>query len=156
MDKCVILDRLIKQLIEEVELARRASQDAASYATDEESKAKSQWDTQGLEASYLAAGQAGHAKEIVDAIQTLKSNYRDLVEPRKMGEIGALMGCEFNGAIDWYFLAPAGGGETLSIDGISITVITPRSPLFASLRRKTRGERIHLPSGAVLLVKSLE
>ena len=56
IDKSHFFQRLLATLREELLHAVNASKDAAEYATNEESRAESQWDTQGLEASYLAAG----------------------------------------------------------------------------------------------------
>ena len=53
MDKSHFFQCLLATLREELLHAVNASKDAAEYATNEESRAESQWDTQGLEASYL-------------------------------------------------------------------------------------------------------
>ena len=45
MDKSEFFNRLIETLREECIHAVKASKDAADYATDEESRADSQWDT---------------------------------------------------------------------------------------------------------------
>lgn len=156
MEKRVILERLLERLRAELVAAHGASKDAAAYATDDEARARSKWETQGLEASYLAAGQAGHARELAEAITKLKGRLDELARPSRLGELGALMTCELEGELDRYLLAPVGGGETVEADGHEITVITPGSPLFASLRGRQRGERIRLPSGASLLVKQVE
>ena len=59
MDKFSVINKIIDELKVQLEVAKGASTEAASYATNAESRAESKWDTQGLEASYLAAGQAG-------------------------------------------------------------------------------------------------
>ena len=76
MDKAQFFQYLLSTLREEVNSAINAAKDAAEYATDDESRAQSQWDTQGLEASYLAAGQASQARECVDAIENLQSSVK--------------------------------------------------------------------------------
>ncbi len=72
MDKKGVLKALIASLEAEVQKAIAASKDAASYATDEEARAESQWDTQGIEASYLAAGQAEQARQSARALEALQ------------------------------------------------------------------------------------
>ena len=69
MDKALFYQTLINTLESELKHAIDASKDAADYATNEEAKAESQWDTQGLEASYLAAGQADQARQWAEAIE---------------------------------------------------------------------------------------
>jgi hypothetical protein len=155
MDKRVILGRLVELMTEELEAARRASKDAAAYATDEEAKARSQWETQGLEASYLAAGQAGHAKELMADLQRLRASFEELVQPRHVAEIGTLLACSLDGETDWYFIAPVGGGEEFEVEGREITIMTPRSPLFSALKGKTRGEKVRLNGGAAMQITAL-
>jgi len=155
MDKRVILERLKEHLQAELEATRRASADAAAYAVDSEAKAREKWDTQGLEASYLAAGQAGHAKELAAALQRLQSESGSLAAPSSVATLGALVATTFEGETDWYFLAPVGGGEEIEVDGTRVTIITPGSPLFAQLRGKARGQSVPLPSGAALRVEAV-
>src|SRR5690606_19098632 len=57
MNKHAVIEAVLAELMNQLELVRGASREAAEYATHEESRADSKWDTQGLEASYLAAGQ---------------------------------------------------------------------------------------------------
>ena len=69
--KSRVFDALLNDLRAEVNLSLAASKDGADYATNDEAKAVSQWDTQGLEV-YLAAGQASQAKQWADAIEELQ------------------------------------------------------------------------------------
>ena len=87
----LFLESLRKELL----LAVEASQDAADYATNDESRADSQWDTQGLEASYLAAGQAGMAKKWAESIEELQSERELLLERKERVELGALFECAY-------------------------------------------------------------
>ncbi|HLS28905.1 MAG TPA: hypothetical protein VK041_09660, partial [Opitutales bacterium] len=72
MDKNDLLEALIGTLKEELRKSVDASKDAAGYATDDQARAESKWDTQGIEASYLAAGQAGQARQWAEAISLLE------------------------------------------------------------------------------------
>ena len=63
MDKARFFQCLLSTLREEVLHAINASKDAAEYATNEESRAESQWDTQGLEAYALPASHACQAPQ---------------------------------------------------------------------------------------------
>ncbi|MFQ3243295.1 MAG: hypothetical protein ACI9JZ_003006, partial [Lentimonas sp.] len=47
MNKTLFFNTLLETLREEAMHSIKASQDAAEYATSEESRAESQWDTQG-------------------------------------------------------------------------------------------------------------
>ncbi len=156
MDKGSILSALIEVLEQRKTAARRASEDAIAYATDEESKADSKWDTQGLEASYLAAGQANQVRSLHAAVQKLRSSISTLVAPVSSGGVGALVVSSIDGARDTYFVAPEGGGEILHVGGQTITVITPESPLYLRLLHRRAGEKVVLPSGAVMQVEAVE
>lgn len=136
--------------------AVRASKDAAEYATNEESRAESQWDTQGLEASYLAAGQASQAKQWADAVEELQSEREDLLKPNDKVSMGALFSCDFGEGPEWFFFAGVAGGHLVPTEQGEVTVITAQSPLAARLLRLRAGNTFVLPGGAVGTVLSVE
>lgn len=132
-----------------------ASKDAADYATNDEAKAESQWDTQGLEASYLAAGQASQAKQWADAIEELQSEREDLLRPKATVSLGALFSCEFTDAVEYFFFAGVAGGQSISVDNCLVTVVTPHSPLAMRLLGKKVGDLFVLPNGNEGMVRDL-
>ncbi|MDP0494746.1 MAG: transcription elongation factor GreAB [Verrucomicrobiota bacterium JB024] len=148
MDKPLVFDALREKLRRELEAAVGASRDAADYATDEESRAESKYDTQGLEASYLAAGQASLARSLADAVTTLEALRAELTAPRESVLRGALVQCNLGRHREWFYLSPVGGGETLDIDGTEVTVITAQSPIGAAITGKAAGAKFKLPNGA--------
>lgn len=148
MDKSQFFNRLIETLREECLHAIKASKDAAEYATNEESKAESQWDTQGLEASYLAAGQASQAKQWAAAVEDLQSEREDLLQPRKGIGLGALFSCDFGDGAEWYFFAGVAGGHVVPTEQGDVTVITSHSPLAGRLLRLQAGESFTLANGS--------
>lgn len=145
MKKSEAIAALTGELQKELEQMLRAAREAVAYATDAESKAETKWDTQGLEASYLAAGQAAQADEIADAIQSLQQI--DTSRSLAMGEVGALMRCELGGEDDWFLLAMVGGGTSAKVRRTEVTLVTPDSPLARSLAGKVAGEEFSLPTG---------
>lgn len=148
LEKSQVIDALIEKLRAELVAADQASRDAAAYATDEESRAESKWDTQGLEASYLAAGQAGQAKQLAEALSILQGQRSELVRPCSSVQRGALVQCKLGRVTEWFFFAPSGGGETLTLDGTEVTVITADSPLAHRLLGLSAGGDFALPNGA--------
>ena len=58
MNKHAVLQLILEKLSVDLDIAQRAAQTAYETATDEENIAENKYDTLGLEASYLAAGQA--------------------------------------------------------------------------------------------------
>lgn len=147
MNKIAFFNTLIETLRKEALHAVKASQDAAEYATSEESRAESQWDTQGLEASYLAAGQAGQAKQWADAVEELQSEREDLLKKNTDVSLGALFKCDFAGSEEVFFFAGVAGGQVISMDHMEVTVITAQSPLAARLRGHKVGDTFPLPNG---------
>ncbi|HKK17481.1 MAG TPA: hypothetical protein VJ952_02270 [Opitutales bacterium] len=156
MDKFQFFNRLIETLREECIHAVKASKDAAEYATNEESRAESQWDTQGLEASYLAAGQAGQARQWAESVQELQSEREDLLKPRSDVGLGALFSCDFGGESEWFFLAGVAGGHVVPTEEGEVTVITSHSPLAGRLLRRKAGDSFTLANGNPGRVLSVE
>lgn len=156
MDKVLFYNTLLETLREEVKHAVAASKDAADYATNDESRAESQWDTQGLEASYLAAGQAGMAKQWADAIEELQSEREDLLKPNSRVSLGALFKCDFGGSDEYFFFAGVAGGHAVPMDGHEVTVITPQSPLAHRLLGLHVGDEFMLPNGKFGKVLAVE
>jgi hypothetical protein len=156
MDKSEFFNRLIATLREECIHAVKASKDAADYATDEESRAESQWDTQGLEASYLAAGQASQARQWAESVEELQSEREDLLKPRTKIGLGALFSCDFGSGPEWFFFAGVAGGHVVPTEQGEVTVVTSNSPLAGRLRGLQAGESFTLANGNAGTVLSIE
>src|SRR5512146_1703579 len=110
MNKAQILKQIISRLNESLEAVQKAARAAHAEATHESSKAESKYDTRGLEAAYLAGGQARQAREILDSIEvyeTLKAREFALGEPI---DLTALVELDTDGARGFYFIGPKNGG----------------------------------------------
>lgn len=149
------INALVEALRDELGLAIRASRDAGEYATDEESKAESKWDTQGLESSYLAAGQAAQAEAIAEAIQALEKLAGESPDPDAPIGVGSLFECDWGDATDWFLLVSARGGTTAKVGKGEFTAITSESPIGKAVVGKKPGDRIPLPSGRRGTVRSV-
>ncbi|MCC5840666.1 MAG: hypothetical protein JJT96_11125 [Opitutales bacterium] len=147
-EKEEFLKALLERLRTEIDAAVAASRDAAAYATDGEARAESKWDTQGLEASYLAAGQAGQAREWALALQTLDAQRFLLTGPKERVEVGAVVTVRIGTGDECFFLVPAGGGQELCAGGREITTLTRQAPLAARLWGKAAGADVLLPNGS--------
>ena len=144
MDKRALVELLIEAMEADFEAAFRASRDAASYATDEEARAETKWDTQGLEASYFAAGKAGQAHALAASIAALRA-----FEPERceVVELGAVVECEIGGHKTLFFIAPVGGGKEIVLDSNEVTVVTPDSPVSQAMDGKGAGAGFTLGNG---------
>ncbi|MDB6057872.1 MAG: hypothetical protein JWO95_1716, partial [Verrucomicrobiales bacterium] len=69
MNKFQLIKTVVDCLAGNLNVLEKAARASHFEATHESSKAESKYDTRGLEAAYLAGGQARAAKEIIDAIK---------------------------------------------------------------------------------------
>src|SRR6202165_1140991 len=73
MNKARLHEQIIASLSESLSVLEKAARSSHAEATHESSKAENKYDTRGLEAAYLAGGQARQAKEILDSIKLYQS-----------------------------------------------------------------------------------
>ncbi len=107
--------------------------------------AENKYDTLGLEASYLAAGQAKRVEEIKQALALCQNLQLRAYDDQRGIEVGALLGLEDeNGRQQWLFLAPDAAGLKVDVVGQPVTVITPRSPLGKGLLGKFEGDEVEI------------
>ena len=122
-------------------------------ATNEESKAENQYDTRGLEASYLAGAQSERLAELHGMRLILAA--MPLREFTNLDAIatGAVIEMDCDGTRSRCFLLHHAAGYTLQIPGdgqpgktisASITSITTQSPLGRALLGKTAGDFIEV------------
>ena len=145
IDKTRLQQALLEKLQNELDLITRAALMAREEATHDESKATSKYETHGQEAAYLAEGQARFASELQDSIALYKTlSFPDFTDGSTVG-IGALVTLESRGRSTLYLLGPRNGGLDIALDGQTITLITPQSPLGAQLVNARVGTTVHLP-----------
>jgi transcription elongation GreA/GreB family factor len=118
---------------------------AREEATNEESRAEDRFDMRSQSAAYLAAGQAKMAGETADAIvayQSMPMKHFVQGDPIAMG---ALVRLEANGHPSYYFMGVQRGGLEITLEGISVLVLTAASPLGHQLLGKRVGDTVLLP-----------
>jgi transcription elongation GreA/GreB family factor len=145
MDKAALLQRIIATLEHDMDVSRRAAQTAYEAATAEENIAENKYDTLGLEASYLATGQARRTAEIRQALLTYQQwRLRDY-DPARGIQIGCLVTLEDqDGQQRRLFLGPEGAGLKIGEGDALVTVITPRAPLGQQLMGKKQDDEVSL------------
>ena len=147
MDKTQLLKEIVAKLSENLRMLENAARASHAEATHESSKAENKYDTRGLEAAYLAGGQARQAREILDSIQVFQSLAVKAFESDEPIEMTALVELESAGVRNTYFIGPKSGGLEIEFQGKEITLITPQSPLGQNLIQKRSGERWTTGSG---------
>ena len=133
MDKKKLVLAFIAHLEEELLTIKAAAKATHEAATHEESKPENEYDTRGLEASYLAGAQAKRAGEIDEVLSLFKT--ADIKNFSKSDPISAtaLVEIELNNKNSFVFVMPKGGGVSLKFEGRPVQVITPQSVLGGAL-----------------------
>jgi transcription elongation GreA/GreB family factor len=141
MNKSELLNQIIAGLHENLEALQKAARASHAEATHESSKPENKYDTRGLEAAYLAGGQARQAREILDSIKIYSAMEVKAFGPSDPIDLGALVELEADRGRSFYFIGPRSGGLEFALDGREVTVITPQSPLGQSLMGKSAAQR---------------
>lgn len=107
---------------------------AYKAATDDENVAENKYDTLGLEASYLAQGQAQRVAECEADLATYKQLVAESFSMERSISIGAVIKLlDEHDEERYLYMGPSAGGVKFDFEAIEITVITPSSPLGQAL-----------------------
>jgi transcription elongation GreA/GreB family factor len=143
MDKFLLQQQVLEQLAEDLFKVEQAVRVAHETAIHEENVAENKYDTLGLEAAYLATGQARRA----EAIRQAMANWRQF-QPRpydasKGIQLGALV-ClvDSNNKQLQLFLGPDGGSMKLSNGAQRIQVVSSEAPLGKAMLGKCEGDEV--------------
>src|SRR5689334_25371715 len=109
MHKAQLIQQVIASLNDSLALLQKAARASHEEATHESNKAESKYDTRGLEAAYLAGGQARQAKELLQAVEAYENFNARHFAPEEIIDVGALVELEADGTISSFFLGPKGG-----------------------------------------------
>src|SRR5256885_12663622 len=110
MQKAQLIAQIVATLSNNLGFLEKAARASHAEATDESSKAESKYDTRGLEAAYLAGGQARQAKEILDSIKLYSTLAAREFAPDEPIDMTALVELDADGTRSLYFIGPRNGG----------------------------------------------
>ncbi len=127
MNKAQLIRQIVISLRESLAVLEKAARASHAEATHESSKAESKYDTRGLEAAYLAGGQARQAKEILDSIKLYEALPINNFAGDEPIDLTALVELDAGGARSLYFIGPKNGGLEIEHQRKEITVITRES-----------------------------
>ncbi|MEI6786459.1 MAG: transcription elongation factor GreAB, partial [Verrucomicrobiota bacterium] len=133
MNKSQLVREILAALSDSLGLLEKAARASHAEATHESSKAESKYDTRGLEAAYLAGGQARQAGEILDSLKAYESLAVKDFAADEAANLTALVELEADGMRSSYFIGPRNGGLEITMGRKEVTVITPQSPLGQNL-----------------------
>lgn len=140
MDKTKLIETIRAQLEKDMAVLKEAALATYEAATHEESKPENEYDTRGLEASYLAGAQAKRIAEIEELLVIYKHLDVKNFGPSDKINSTALVEVEYNGKHSFFFIMAKGGGLSVMFEGRSIQVITPNSPLGEALQDLRQGD----------------
>lgn len=149
-DKLLLQQQVLERLSQDLLQAEQAARVAHDTATHEENIAENKYDTLGLEAAYLATGQARRAQALREAMAAWRQ-FRPPAYAAAQGiQLGALV-ClvDADEQQQWLFLGPTGGGISLPSGEQRVQVITREAPLGRALLGKVEGDEVVLQIGAV-------
>ncbi|WP_394173444.1 hypothetical protein [Thalassotalea litorea] len=145
MNKSALVNQLIA--IKEAKLQQTKDALAAAHAaaTDEQSVPETQYDTLGLEASYLALGQSKRLAELTANVVGLKQySPRDFCNDDEISP-GAVI--TFEQLDIQYFLCPYSSGEMLQ--GDKVVAISPDSPIGTEIQGLVTGDELTFPNQTI-------
>jgi transcription elongation GreA/GreB family factor len=132
MNKLTVVQALRATLQAELDAVLRVANMAVEEATHAESKPENKYDTRGLEASYLAAGQARRVGELRQGLAFFDTLVGGDAVHRRV-QVGALVCLEEGDETWWCFLSAGGGGSSVHLDGRRVRLLSTRSPAGRAL-----------------------
>ena len=150
MDKFALRQQVLERLAEDLLQAEKAVRTAHEAATHEENIAENKYDTLGLEAAYLATGQARRAEAIRQAManwhQFRPSPY-DASRGIQLGAVVCLV--DSNDRQQQLFLGPDGGSMKLLRGAQTLQVISTEAPLGKALLGKCEGDEVSIQVASI-------
>ncbi|MGE4130769.1 MAG: hypothetical protein AB7F86_03980 [Bdellovibrionales bacterium] len=126
----------------ELEALTAAAKATYEAATHEESKPENEYDTRGLEASYLAGAQAKRVSEIREVLSQFKTlEFKDF-GPGDRVLATALVEVSIDGKNNSLLFMPKGGGVSLQLEGKTIQIVTPHSLLGEAILGAKVGDEV--------------
>lgn len=147
MDKFLLQQQVLERLAEDLLQAEQAARVAHETATHEENIAENKYDTLGLEAAYLATGQARRADAIRQAIthwRQFRPSPYDASKGIQLGALVCLVDADDQQQQQLLFLGPSGGSMKLLSGAQLVQVISSEAPLGKAMLGKCEGDEVSL------------
>jgi len=150
MDKSLLQQQVMERLAEDLMQAEQAARAAHETAAHEENIPENKYDTLGLEAAYLATGQARRAESIRQAMTRWRQFRPSPYEASKGIQLGALV-ClvDSEDRQQLLFLGPEGGSMKLVSGAQPVQVISSAAPLGKAMLGKCEGDGVSIQGGAI-------
>jgi len=150
MDKFLLQQQVLERLAEDLLQVEQAARAAHETATHEENIAENKYDTLGLEAAYLATGQARRAEAIRQAMvhwRQFRPRPYDASQGIQLGALVCLVDAHAKEQV--LFLGPAGGSMSLLRGPQLVQVVSTEAPLGRAVLGKVEGDEVFIHIAAV-------
>lgn len=156
-DKKNLLTQLISLIQDDIEKQRKSFEFARNTSIDAPGRMQSRYDTMGVESAWVADGlaKALNEKEMYIArLQTFQFN--ELSNNICLGSIIVISDGE-SSSLEYYFILPVASGYKLKERDITLTTITPLTPIGKVLIGKQVGEeiKIQFPKPRTIVIKEV-
>lgn len=131
--KQTLLYELIQKAKIELQQLESSAKSAQDYATDQEFKSESKYDTRAIEASYLAQAEAKRVEELKLEIQILEEVDLEISSYSAEVCIGSLVEIIHQNQARKYFLLPTAGGTLLKAQDETVLVVSVFSPIGSAM-----------------------
>ena len=150
MDKLLLQQQVLERLAEDLLQAEQAARVAHETATHEENIAENKYDTLGLEAAYLATGQARRAEAIRQAMANWRQFRPRPYDASKGIQLGALVYLvDSDDKQQQLFLGPDGGSMKLVSGAQVVQVISSETPLGRAMLGKCEGDEVSIQVASI-------
>lgn len=140
-DKAALMATIRIKLEAELSTLEEAARTTREGLVHEESRAENDKDTRGIEASYLARGQAERVEQMQETLARLRFLSLAAYGPDDPIGAGALVDVEIDEeAQSTFFLVPVGGGVAVDFGEREVKLITAISPVGKAMLGKLEGE----------------
>lgn len=141
MNKSTVLHTIRQVLTIELHAQQQTAAAARDEATSEESRPENKYDTRSLEASYLAGALAERLRTLRQLCAFFEAwRPQDFTEDDPIA-VGALVELH-ESERSWLCLLVPRGGRKVTVDGTSITLLSPAAPLGRALADAFTGDEV--------------
>lgn len=139
-----ILNELMNKVKAEMHELEAAAKSNKDFATDQEFKAESKYDTRSLEASYLASAETRRVEELKLDLQMLEEVDLKISAQSQEVCIGSLVELRHKDQDRYYFLIPTSGGTLLKVEDKAVLVVSVFSPLGDAVLGLKQGDEFEV------------
>lgn len=144
MNKENIRQLFVAQIKSDLDMLTQSALAAKAAAIHTESKAEDQYDTRGLEASYLAGAQSARVAELEGMLAQFRNLDLGVFDGQSVLRATALVELKGEEKSIFCWIMPQGGGRSVQYEGMAIQVVTPQSPLGEALMGKKQGDEVEV------------